>query len=143
MLGASRMPASMLAGPEAAMSALATAEARIAEARIIEGGKAVRLTWGDGGAARFHAIWLRDNALDPETRASGNGQRLIAIADVPDDITIAAARLTEAGGLALRLMPEGKEIVFAADWLGAPALDQPAPYPAGGTSNTLLRSDCR
>ncbi len=29
----------------------------------------------DGTAPRFHAVWLRDNALDEETRASANGQR--------------------------------------------------------------------
>ena len=34
-------------------------------------------------ALRFHAIWLRDNAFDPETRATGNGQRLVALRDIP------------------------------------------------------------
>ena len=33
--------------------------------------------------ARFHAIWLRDNAWDTETRARDNGQRLIALRDIP------------------------------------------------------------
>jgi len=28
-------------------------------------------------AQSFHAIWLRENAPDPETRAPGNGQRRI------------------------------------------------------------------
>ena len=30
------------------------------------------------GAHRFHAIWLRDNAQDAATRASGNGPWLAA-----------------------------------------------------------------
>jgi len=45
----------------------------------LEEGAAVSLTWSDGVRARFHAIWLRDNALDAETRSSGNGQRLITV----------------------------------------------------------------
>ena len=41
------------------------------------------LTLSAGGASqRFHAIWLRDNAQDAETRAPGNGQRLIALRDI-------------------------------------------------------------
>lgn len=35
-------------------------------------------------ATRYHAIWLRDNSPDPETRAAGNGQRLIALRDIPN-----------------------------------------------------------
>ena len=37
------------------------------------------------GAHRFHAIWLRDNAQDAATRASGNGQRLITLRDIPPE----------------------------------------------------------
>lgn len=42
---------------------------------------------------RFHAIWLRDNAWDEATRAPGNGQRLIALRDIPTDIHIANAAI--------------------------------------------------
>ena len=35
----------------------------------------------DGITCRFHAIWLRDNAADPETRSPGNGQRLIVVSN--------------------------------------------------------------
>ena len=44
-----------------------------------------------GRRQRFHAIWLRDNALDPETRSPGNGQRLIALGDIPAETRISAA----------------------------------------------------
>ena len=57
----------------------------------LENGAAVRLSWADGTSARFHAIWLRDNALDPETRSPGNGQRLITVLDIPRETTIANA----------------------------------------------------
>ena len=46
-------------------------------AEIIDGGGALRLTWADGATARFHAVWLRDNALDPETRVDWNGERWV------------------------------------------------------------------
>ena len=44
-------------------------------------GQIIRLTMANR-AHRFHAIWLRDNALDPNTRSTGNGQRLIALQDI-------------------------------------------------------------
>ena len=49
------------------------------------------------GTARFHAIWLRDNSLHPDTRASGNGQRLISLLDQAADITIRSAALEQDG----------------------------------------------
>ena len=41
------------------------------------GGTVVQLCSGNE-IMRFHAIWLRDNAQDDETRDQINGQRLIA-----------------------------------------------------------------
>ena len=35
-----------------------------------------------GNTHRFHALWLRDNALDKDTRSESNGQRLIALTAV-------------------------------------------------------------
>ena len=37
---------------------------------------------------RFHAIWLRDNALDETTRDPLNGQRLITLQDIPKNIRL-------------------------------------------------------
>ena len=51
----------------------------------------------DGVARRFHAEWLRDNALDPATRDPGNGQRLITLADFPGEVRIGAATLDSDG----------------------------------------------
>ena len=58
-------------------------------------GKFLTLNFADGSQSRFHAIWLRDNALDPETRAPGNGQRLIALSDIPEDSRIRSAELRD------------------------------------------------
>ena len=50
---------------------------------IDDSGEVLTLSTETGWQGRFHAIWLRDNALDPETRSPGNGQRLITIGDIP------------------------------------------------------------
>ena len=44
---------------------------------ILDDGAGISLTDDSGAQRRFHAIWLRDNARDAETRSPSNGQRLI------------------------------------------------------------------
>ncbi|UWQ39063.1 gamma-butyrobetaine dioxygenase [Leisingera aquaemixtae] len=85
-------------------------------------GSFLTLTFDDGQLCRFHAIWLRDNALDPETRAPGNGQRLITIGDIPEDTRISTA-LVEDGSLTVTFAPEGKTVTFPGDWLKSNAYD--------------------
>ena len=77
------------------------------------------------GAQRFHAIWLRDNAQDAETRSATNGQRLIALRDIPADTSISAA---EMAGESVRVtfQPEDKAIDFDINWLQAHAYDTPS-----------------
>ena len=82
----------------------------------------VTVEFDTGTKARFHAIWLRDNALDPETRAPGNGQRLITIGDIPTDISVSAAEISN-GDLSVTFQPEGKTVTFPADWLAAHTYD--------------------
>jgi [2-(trimethylamino)ethyl]phosphonate dioxygenase len=99
-------------------------------AEILSDGTAVSLEWADGSRARFHALWLRDNALDAETRSPANGQRLITLLDIPGDIRAVRAEITAAGALSVELAPEGKTLVFPADWLRRNAYDgaaQPDP----------------
>ena len=79
------------------------------------------------GPLRFHAIWLRDNAQDSETRAAGSGQRLIALRDIPADTRIEAAEITGRGALDVRFAPEGKNVLFDLAWLEAHAYDHPVP----------------
>ncbi len=89
---------------------------------IIDGGAATALTWDDGLTARFHAIWLRDNALDPETRDPGNGQRLVTLGDLPA-ATRAQAVSCDDGDLRVTFAPEGKSVIFPAAWLRARIYD--------------------
>lgn len=77
------------------------------------------------GTRRFHAMWLRDNAWDAETRSPRNGQRLIALRDIPADTHISAAQV-EAGQLSLTFAPEGRTIGFDVDWLLRNAYDTPS-----------------
>jgi len=97
---------------------------------ILDDGSALHLSWPDGSSARFHAVWLRDNALDPDTRSASNGQRLITLLDLPEDVTITAAT-TEPDSLTVTFAPEDKTVSFPASWLRAHAYDR-AQAPAKG-----------
>lgn len=111
----------------------------LTQAAIREAGASLDLTWANGRSARFDAIWLRDNALDPQTRAPGNGQRLITILDIPADTRLAQASVTSAGDLDLTFMPEGKTVAFQAAWLARRIYDRPAPAGTGWTDAGIER----
>ena len=40
---------------------------------LLPGNKALEPSWVDGEQARFNAIWLRDNSLDPKPAAKPMG----------------------------------------------------------------------
>ena len=69
----------------------------VASVNVSETGDHLSVDFAGGQSHRFHAVWLRDNALDPETRAAGNGQRLIRLADIPADVRITLATTTDTG----------------------------------------------
>lgn len=73
---------------------------------------------------RFHAIWLRDNAQDVDTRPPGNGQRLVALRDIPAETQIASLSL-EGEVLTLRFAPEDKSIAYDINWLVEHHYDTP------------------
>jgi gamma-butyrobetaine dioxygenase len=108
---------------------------------IEDGGAYLALETGMG-RQRFHAVWLRDNAWDPETRAPGNGQRLIALRDISPDIRIEAA---EIAGTALNVTfaPEGQTIAYDLGWLEAHAYDRPALAETGWTAPGIETWDAR
>ncbi|WP_404711879.1 TauD/TfdA family dioxygenase [Sphingomonas sp. MMS24-J13] len=107
--------------------------------RLLDDGAAIEICL-DGQTRRFHALWLRDNALDAATRSPGNGQRLITLLDIPPETRIVDAAWS-GDQLGLRFAPEGKTILFAADWLAAHAYDRPAPVEAGWTGPGITRWD--
>ncbi|PVA05984.1 2-trimethylaminoethylphosphonate dioxygenase [Thalassorhabdomicrobium marinisediminis] len=92
-------------------------------------GSSLALTTAQG-TRRFHAIWLRDNASDPETRAPGNNQRLIALRDIPADTRIAHADVS-GNTLSVTFVPEDKTVAFDLAWLDAHAYDRDHSQPRG------------
>jgi [2-(trimethylamino)ethyl]phosphonate dioxygenase len=103
------------------------------QAAILDGGKAVALTFSGGERRRFHAVWLRDNAWDDATRAPGNGQRLITLGDIAPQTHITAARV-EGNRLHVTFQPEGRTIGYDASWLAENAYDRDQPRQAGWTA---------
>ncbi len=112
---------------------------QIARPRLADGGKILSVSF-DGKPCRFHAMWLRDNAPDGETRSPGNGQRLITVLDIPKDTRITVADVTEAG-LSVRFEPEGKDIVYSLPWLAAHAYDGQQVRAKGWTGSEIARWD--
>ncbi len=94
----------------------------VVSVRLVDDGSSLETLWSDGTSLRFHAIWLRDNALDPSTRAPGNGQRLITLAEIPRAIRIARASV-DGSDLSVTFSPEDKTVRFAATWLARHAYD--------------------
>ena len=78
-------------------------------------GQIIRLTVADH-TSRFHAIWLRDNALDPATRSASNGQRLITLQDIDAKLFVSHTQVTQ-DVLTVTFMPENKTVDFPLNWL--------------------------
>lgn len=93
------------------------------QARIEENGQILVLADPIQGRLRFHAIWLRDNAPDSETRDPGNGQRLIALRDIPAQTRIVHAGL-DGQNLTIRFAPEDKVVIYDRNWLARHAYDR-------------------
>ena len=101
-------------------------------------GRTIELGWKDGARNRFHAMWLRDNALDDKTRGAGNGQRLITILDIPAETRIGAASI-KGEVLEVTFVPEGKTVGFPAGWLRAHAYDRGEAREPGWTGGDIRR----
>ncbi|WP_073251594.1 2-trimethylaminoethylphosphonate dioxygenase [Shimia gijangensis] len=96
---------------------------------LIDGGRILTLDTADG-PKRFHAIWLRDNAIDGATRDPVNGQRLITLADLSLDVTISAASVN-GDHLTLEFAPEQHKANYDLTWLATHAYDNAQPRTAG------------
>jgi len=104
------------------------------------GGKVLRVDYANGQSARYHAMWLRDNAQDSETRASGNGQRLITLGDIDRETVITKTALAE-GDVDLTFAPENRAIRFRADWLAENRYDRWAKRAPGWTDEKTILWD--
>jgi gamma-butyrobetaine hydroxylase len=102
------------------------------EPTLSDDGQCLTLTdHGSGASARFHAVWLRDNAWDEATRSPGNGQRLITLADIPADLAITGAAVN-AAGLQVTFSNEAAPITYDPSWLMDHRYDRTGPVLARG-----------
>ena len=106
---------------------------------LIDSGAAIEISLSDK-VHRFHALWLRDNAPDAETRSATNGQRLVTILDIPVETRIAEAAMA-GEKLSLRFEPEGKSVDYSTAWLAAHAYDVPRVQEPGWTAEAITRWD--
>lgn len=90
-------------------------------ADIADNGNTLLLKDSNDKQTRFHALWLRDNALDEETRAA-NGQRLITLNDIPKETSIQSAGINNTS-VKIQFGPDGKQVEFPTNWLEANAYD--------------------
>lgn len=73
----------------------------------------LRITWPDGHKSEFPSLWLFDN--NPANRDPRNGQRLIDVADLPQDPLIAAAHRNDSS---LEVgWTDGNAASFPLEWL--------------------------
>lgn len=105
----------------------------MAGVKISADGTWITLDSNGSETARFHALWLRDNAHDPETRASGNGQRLITLRDIARDTIVAAAQV-EGQRLIVTFAPEQKTVAYDIEWLMQARYDRDQPREKGWTA---------
>ena len=109
------------------------------QAKMDETG-AVLTIWGQHGSTRFHAVWLRDNAWDADTRSPQNGQRLITLADIPRDTRITNAEV-KGDVVTVSFAPEGRQIGYDIPWLLRHAYDGTEARAPGWTAPTVQTWD--
>ena len=102
------------------------------ESTLSDDGQCLTLTDHDtGNRARFHAVWLRDNAWDEATRAPGNGQRLITLSDIPADLAITGVAVNGAG-IEVTFSNDLAPITYDLQWLMVHRYDRAGPAPERG-----------
>ncbi len=102
-------------------------------------GAVLRVATG-GADHRFHAIWLRDNALDEATRAAGNGQRLITLGDIPAGTNLSDA-MVAGDAVSVTFAPEDKTVSFPLSWLEANSYDRRDGRAAGWLADDIKTFD--
>ena len=76
----------------------------------------LQITWEDGAISELMALWLRDHCQMPSSRNPANGQRLLNITDIPEDIGIIGVQL-DGQRLRVEFEPGGHLSDFDLDWL--------------------------
>jgi alpha-ketoglutarate-dependent taurine dioxygenase len=86
----------------------------------------LNIEWADGTVSEFASLWLRDNLR--EDRDPHSGQRLVDIADLPEDPRIRSAA-AQNGSVNVEWEAESRPASFALQWLLAHASNGPGRRP--------------
>jgi gamma-butyrobetaine hydroxylase len=89
---------------------------------IIDDGKIIAIQWPDQ-TLRFHAIWLRDNGQDENTKNLANFQKLFTIQDIPLSTVVSSATFTDQNHLNLAFQPDHWNTNIDLDWLHSHSYD--------------------
>ncbi|RED48571.1 2-trimethylaminoethylphosphonate dioxygenase [Aestuariispira insulae] len=76
----------------------------------------VTAVFSDGTVSRFHGAWLRDNDRGQSARHADNDQRLFDITELPDDLSIEGAVVTD-DHLDVAFAADGHVARFPVSWL--------------------------
>ncbi len=82
-------------------------------------GRILALVWSDGRRSRYHAVWLRDNASDPEVMNLETREAWTDVTALPPDPRIASAAVDVAGALEVQWLEEPFVSRFHPGWLRA------------------------
>ena len=86
----------------------------------------LNIEWADGTFSEYASLWLRDNLC--EDRDPHSGQRLIDIADLPEDPRIRSA-VAHNGAVNVEWETESRSATFELEWLLAHASSRSDPRP--------------
>jgi len=75
------------------------------------------IEWADGETSRLDALWLRDHCQMPTSRNPDNGQRLLNVIDIPEDLTIAGVEQLGDEQLEVTFLPENHSSRYTTRWL--------------------------
>src|ERR1017187_10576458 len=94
--------------------------------RVLSTPQSLTVEWANGEGGEFGSLWLRDNL--PEDRDPHSGQRLLDIADVPEEPRIRSA-VAEDGVVRVEWESETRPASFEFDWLARHAAGSTAHRP--------------
>ncbi len=87
-------------------------------------GQSLRIVWDDGFESRYHPMWLRENAPDPDTTHPVTREQSLFLLDIPDDLAVTNATLDERGGVLVEWSTGGASR-YHPGWLRAYSFDAP------------------
>ena len=89
---------------------------------ILTNGSAITVRWPDK-ESRYHAIWLRDNGQDSNTRNQANLQKLITVANIPETVCVEHATVVDNDCLELGFGPDHWTTTIDLAWLHSHSYD--------------------